>query len=122
MCLSTLNEGVATKYKRRKTGWKTFCRGQSGALYPIIQGNGKPLPVGVWLKEADFRISSDIRREQIMVPCGQGYPFGFHVSLTKEGAEEWAGSVVKVEFRNPVAWGTQEGFPVVVAEEMYIRK
>ena len=124
MCLSRLAPELKS---RRRTGWKVLQWTEDDLISPCI-GNEKPFPRGVWAKERNYRPNYS-RHNQIGYGVGpNAYPKGFHIFLTKEGAEDWraGGQVIeKVKFRYPVAYGYQytpmsTDNPVVVAKQMMI--
>ena len=113
MCLSKVTKvgGVRSGY-----GYKVFREG-FGELFPQVQGNGKPLKVGVWLDEMGFRF-----------PDGggiYGYNFGWHIFKKKKDARDWRcfiynRPIYKVQYRKAHTKGLQGSSITVVAKEMKI--
>lgn len=123
MCLTRIRNRLAKKYEGQTWGWKVF-RIRGSGLANMFQGELVNLPVGKWLKEEDYRLEG-LRGQKYIYGDWYSirYFFGFHVFLHEGAADFYAGRdfiVRKVKFRNPVAWGTQNGHPVVVAKEMKI--
>ena len=64
-------------------------------------------------------------KANLMIGSIQRYPTGYHIFTTLGGAKGWASqceAIRRVDYKNVVASGTQGGYPIVVAREMYIHK
>lgn len=124
MCLDYLDIVVHEKYAKKTFGWKVFEKNQ-GILYGRTWNCRTPLPVGKWLKEHYYRPDKSKSRRNLN--CGgllgrtKPYPTGWHIYLTRQAARK-LGIPKKVLFRNPVAWGKQDGCPIVVAKEIFIEQ
>lgn len=127
MCLDGLDKVKRFKNIERD-GYKSFepC---VGGVRCQLMGNGKCLPVGVWVHEKDFRASFEEKVEHLyaLVEDGENvrwelspYLVGFHILKTKEAAEQWNGVIYKVKFRNVVARGQQFDKVCYVATEMML--
>ena len=121
MCLDRLDP----KVRPRKVGgkiyaWKAFCRFSGGRLYFLCQPDiGVPergLTKGRWMCESDYRPPVE---ESLRANEGGGYPMGFHAYANGNDAR-WRGPAFRVELRNIVATGWQDGRKVVVAKRMKI--
>ena len=107
MCLHSL-----TNFRVRKMeGYKVF-HIIGGKLYSLLRGTHEPIPKRKWVNERDWNIG--------IISTDLPYTVGWHICATKKGTRLWAGKIYKVEFRNVVAKGTQDGHNVIVAQEMLI--
>jgi hypothetical protein len=88
-----------------------------------FQGNMKLYPIGVWLKEGDYRdaLCKGQRVINNNLRYGTKYPYGFHIFKTKYAAEKRPTYAVrKVLYRKAVASGLQDNCITIVAKEMKI--
>jgi len=127
MCLHHLDDRVKEKYGKKEFGWKVFSQ-YDDELEGAYTG-GKIRPRKQWLREDRFRTdrcSTKILNSQLIK-----YPTGWHIYLLRQDARKnrWKkfnqhsfshDVVKKVQFRRPVAWGRQDGCPIVVAKEIFI--
>ena len=107
MCLDTVYRGKQKKEALAKLPdsgyyWKVV-RPFDGKYYPLV----KHLP-----NNNPFRLGWNRTKSRWV---GIGYKTGFHLYKTKEGARGWAGVIIrcKVEKRNIIAIGDQEGLCIV---------
>ena len=67
----------------------------------------------------------DKARGEIFPHFSNPYPKGYHIFTALEDAKNWCypgEAIRRVDYKNVVASGTQGGYPIVVAREMYIHK
>lgn len=125
MCLDRkMSKAKEVEFAGQKEGYKVFV-----FMGQILKGEwratNRARPIGEWLKEGEYR---DISFGIIPFEKRSGsYKTGWHIWLTLEGAKKWkmdAKSLVirKVKFREPIVYGRQINYPVVVAKEMMILK
>ena len=121
MCLAYLDDTVERKFKNKGFGWKVFRETTEGLIGDARRG--RPRTPNKWLHEAHFR--RDRSQKTLKISSQKHYPTGWHIFLTRDGARRWqelwnSEVIRRVQFRKPVAWGKQRGYPTVVAKEMYI--
>jgi len=110
MCLDCLK-----KFKVPKIGYKVIFQDvKDSSWYPLcVYDTRKPLILGEWLEEEDYR--PDYTKEDIgiMITPFESYPFGWHTFQSFEGARRWRGTpkgtaiIVRVEIEDVVATGIQ---------------
>lgn len=106
-------------------GWKIFTNYLAdGELRGEWKSRQKARETNKWLKEGNFRAKNDKFAKKIpSFFLSEEYPFGFHVFLTKYGAEKWGGwHIKKVKFKKVVATGLQGNCRCVVTKEIFIPK
>uniref|UniRef100_A0A6M3JGS3 Uncharacterized protein n=1 Tax=viral metagenome TaxID=1070528 RepID=A0A6M3JGS3_9ZZZZ len=125
MCLSELSYNLKEEFRGKTFGWKVFEKGPiTKKLFPQIEGLQKVLQLNRWLDELDFR-SNKQHKKLSTNNTNHPYPTGWHIFLTRKGARAWSrdcnGNVIrKVEFKEPVAYGFQYEYPIVVAKKILI--
>lgn len=129
MCLEKLsNFKVKLDKNGVGIGWKLFHQNAWGKLLGDFQSFSVVRPRNKWLKEGDFRHESWKHAKKMHNFSGSvSYALGFHVFLTKEGAERWGNGcydpkITMIKFRKPVAKGLQLEHRCVVAKEIFIPK
>jgi len=88
---------------RVRAAWKAICEYNPSAKSwrPVAQGG--TFPRGQWVKAE--------------------HPYyGFNCYQAKAGAETWGAPVVKVRIRGVHGYGTDQGFKVIFAREIFVPK
>jgi len=115
MCLD-----VIRNFKPCEIGYKAVYK-IDGEFYPPL-GSIKPLPLGIWLKEKDYRLS--VYGNLQFIGGGEvQYPFGWHIFHTKKAAKGWYPGgflVLRVRVRGAHTVGLQDGQKITVAKEIKI--
>ena len=118
MCLNTVDKET----RQAKEGYKAVQTTRMG-LSSVCRGNGRTLPVGVWLDESLYADSRGVgyihawEDGEEGVTCGE-YPRGWHSYLTEEDAWNCGlcfDAVVKVKIKEVLASGIQWERAVVVS-------
>lgn len=124
MCLSSLmTPNEQRHYEDQIYGWKVYTkvrgwRGRRAKLFPLCQGNKKPIPTKRWLKESRF--ASPLFGRIIWTSFNQPYARGVHIWLNKPTYLLPSQSLRKVYFQGPVTYGWNTGRPTVVAQEFWV--
>lgn len=118
MCLGVLND----EFDATGEGYKIMEK-RNGELFFKFKGTSHPVPVGVWIKEGNFRNYPDLYKKYLYTTFSkEPYKYGFHIHTNKVGYNEIVNVMVKVQYRDAVAEGYQPGWvaPIIVAKEMKI--
>ena len=122
MCLSYVDE-IPQKHRARRR-WKLFSQDEDGILYSFYFSTyadpnrliKKPIPVGVWLNEKDFRPH---RSDHILSDIGVRYEVGWHCYEERPFTAEMS-NIREVHCRKIVATGKQGRRDVTVAKYMMV--
>jgi len=136
MCLKYQDSRLEDKYKGIDEGYKIVVVVPSNREYYrfLYLGVGK-IPIGRWINEREYRplhINTQVKMQHINDKEGKTYPTGFHIYLNEEDAEkswyiDYTGEtitiIIKVKFKNPVAWGygNISNAPCVVAKDIFVK-
>ena len=122
MCLATkMSEKKQQQFISQEEGYKVF-RERGGQLFGECFARRKPREIEKWLNADLYLFHSLIfygRRQDCYEP-------GWHIWLTEKGAQHWLmkstrdAVMRKVQFKEPIVYGWQGKYPVVVAQEVYI--
>ena len=120
MCLSRITESYEPPCPMITDGWKSL---GTDPKKPRLQMklNGKlEIPFDTWLKATDENVTSGLVRAD----DGNNYKPGFHAysdeSELNSVKRRYSGDYRRVFLRGISCSGTQDGWKVVVAQEMYI--
>jgi len=133
MCLGYISKEVERRFGDKRFGWKVFKKDGNNKLHPPLMSVVKNyLPYNKWIHEKDFKPLGSIkplgskRAKKYITTYDFKYEVGWHICLTREDARKWKGDnnlvIRKVKFRNPTAFGRQDGLSIVVTKEMLIIK
>ena len=118
MCLTKIDEVLKPIDWSEREGWKVFQRHEEGYGFEFRNLNQAfHVPTDCWLKAKVISISSNNL---------DTYRSGFHVFVTRRGADEWHGNaergcvVVKVRVRGVETIGSQGEHECWVAREMWV--
>lgn len=125
MCLGYVDKTPQKHRARRR--WKVFWQDVDGALHSLHFNKlidvdryiSKPIPVGVWLNEKDFRPT---RSNTALADDGTSYEIGWHC-YEQESDPPGALRVTvvrEVRCRKIVTTGRQAGGPVTVAKYVMV--
>jgi len=123
MCLEELADfSVKLDENGIGIGWKVFYKNIDGKLIGDFKSRSAERPKNKWLKEGNFRPGEYRHAKKTGYPS---YAIGFHVFLTRDGAERWRNGLSdahtkKIRFKRLVAMGFQLEHRCVVAKEIFI--
>lgn len=111
MCLDIVSDRAKKHVKQERNflvGWKYFSTEYN---YLMLCFSRRRVKVDQWIKDTkDYKIPRTGRPR---------YQTGFHIYL-KAPNDLFDPYYRKVYYKKPVAWGYQDGKPVVVARELFI--